>query len=593
MSGFQPSITIQDAIDRVQRNEYLLPAFQREFKWSTNQIENLFDSIMREYPISSMLFWKVRGDTKTEFKFYRFLDKYVEIHETHNKPMNTDNLNDFYAILDGQQRLTALNIGLRGTFAYKKQYLSRKNTPRSFPDMTLYLDIAKTHEEDESENKYRFRFIENNATNTEDLYKKDDAIWFKVGRILSLNRKEDYNIDDFIEDNNLSKESKDIIRLLYYSIHEAKVINYYKEEDQIPDKAVDIFVRINSGGTGLSFADILFTIAIADWRNVDARTEINELIDSINNDGFNIDKEYVLKSFLYLHHKDIKSKVNSFNREFIKKIEENWSKIRDSIINLFELMKVYGLNNHTLAANNATLPILYYLYHKDIYNNFSKSVKFKDDRSKMRDWLFATLIRKTFSASSDTRLAQARRVFTKNIVESKIYEDIDSFPSENIVREIRGGFDIGDDYLEELLTIQKGSRYSFAILAMLYPNLDYRNYDFHEDHLHPRSKYNNLPEDVKEKYTWKDYNSIINLQMLDGNENSSKNDASLEEWVNRSINEMSDRENSDTSMLKSDFLKKQLIPDVNLDIMVADKFFEARKELLISRLRKILNLDSS
>ncbi|SFN69662.1 Protein of unknown function DUF262 [Capnocytophaga haemolytica] len=119
MSGFQSPITISQALEHIDRNEYLLPSFQREFVWKSEQIENLFDSLMKGYPISSMLFWKVRGKTKSEFTFYKFLNEYRQWYKVHNEHISTDRLNDFYAILDGQQRLTALYIGLCGSYAYK------------------------------------------------------------------------------------------------------------------------------------------------------------------------------------------------------------------------------------------------------------------------------------------------------------------------------------------------------------------------------------------------------------------------------------------------------------------------------------------
>ena len=69
MSGFQSPITISNAIDRITRNEFLLPAFQREFVWNSDQIEKLFDSLMQGYPISSRLFWKVREIRNQIFVF--------------------------------------------------------------------------------------------------------------------------------------------------------------------------------------------------------------------------------------------------------------------------------------------------------------------------------------------------------------------------------------------------------------------------------------------------------------------------------------------------------------------------------------------
>ena len=75
MAGFQSPITIAEAIEHIRKNEYLLPAFQRDFVWTSDQIERLFDSLMKGYPISSMLFWKVKGETKTDFRFYKFFSQ--------------------------------------------------------------------------------------------------------------------------------------------------------------------------------------------------------------------------------------------------------------------------------------------------------------------------------------------------------------------------------------------------------------------------------------------------------------------------------------------------------------------------------------
>ncbi|MGL4561698.1 MAG: DUF262 domain-containing protein, partial [Brevinema sp.] len=105
---FKPPITIKQALDRISRNEMLLPAFQREFVWFPEQIANLFDSIMKDYPFSSLLFWKVKGNNKREYQFYPFVKSYREFFYTFEDKIETENINDFHAILDGQQRLTSL-----------------------------------------------------------------------------------------------------------------------------------------------------------------------------------------------------------------------------------------------------------------------------------------------------------------------------------------------------------------------------------------------------------------------------------------------------------------------------------------------------
>jgi uncharacterized protein with ParB-like and HNH nuclease domain len=72
--AFQAPITIANALEKIQRQEYLLPAIQREFAWSRNQIRRLFDSLMIGYPVGSFLFWEVEAENSHEFIFYKFMD---------------------------------------------------------------------------------------------------------------------------------------------------------------------------------------------------------------------------------------------------------------------------------------------------------------------------------------------------------------------------------------------------------------------------------------------------------------------------------------------------------------------------------------
>lgn len=119
-SGFAKPITIKEAIDKIVAREYLIPAIQRKFVWSSYQIEVLFDSIMRGYPINSFMFWEINtDDLKNTFKFYQFLTEYRQFFKEDNIDIDTKGNKDFYAIIDGQQRLTSLYIGLKGSYAYK------------------------------------------------------------------------------------------------------------------------------------------------------------------------------------------------------------------------------------------------------------------------------------------------------------------------------------------------------------------------------------------------------------------------------------------------------------------------------------------
>lgn len=580
MAGFQSPITIAQAIERIHRNEYLLPAFQRDFVWSAEQIEKLFDSLMKGYPISSMLFWKVKGGTKTDFRFYKFLSAFIQYHRICNDPIPTDNINDFYAVLDGQQRLTSLYIGLCGSYAYKDYRKRWDYSEYNFPTRHLYFNISRKYTREESDREFIFSFVDKNISKENDLFiDKSNEKWFRVGKILALHQDYNYGIDEFAEDNNIDKESKRLLRLLDNVIHTKLNINFYEEDEQKPDKAVNIFIRINSGGTALSFSDILMSIAIANCKQMDAKTEIKNLVEHVRSKGFNISHDFILKSFLYLYHKDVRSLITSFNLGFIELVENNWTRIRDAVSNLFDLLRSFGLTDFTMTSYNAAMPILYYLYHKGIYQDFYKKIGNREDCEIIKKWLFSILLRRAFGASADSVLAQSRRAYTTDITGSYIKETVTLFPATEINSEIRKLSDVGDDFIEDLLYSQKDSRYSFPILAMLYPDLDYRNNNFHQDHLHPASAYNDLEEKDKEKYGWQVYNSILNLQMLDANENESKNAKPLEKWVSEQTRNKDMRK----------FMEDHLIPDTDLSLSNFSDFIEKRKAMLVQRIRKMIN----
>lgn len=201
------------------------------------------------------------------------------------------------------------------------------------------------------------------------------------------------------------------------------------------------------------------------------------------------------------------------------------------------------------------------------------------------------LILKPFGGSGDTVLANMRKAFVKEFKqENKKYfdENIDTFPLKKIEKEAKYSQVIDEEFLEnEIMWRRKNSAEAFAILSFLYPNLDYKNNSFHKDHLHPTNSYKEYEKIGKIKKSkdqnynylaFEVYDSLPNLQMYDANKNMSKNDKSLEQWVQESCG--NDRKG---------FLAKHLIPDIDLSLENFDDFYEARKVLLIKKLKEILN----
>jgi len=582
--SFQKPITIKEAIKNIESNKYLLPAIQREFVWSHTKIEWLFDSIMRNYPISSFLFWQVEGETKKGYRFYKFINEYREYFKTHNEEISTDGISDFKAILDGQQRLTSIYIGLKGSYAYKIYRRKWENNEWSIPTRHLYLNISNELKDEEDGRVYEFKFLKKDDTKEKNIYIDNKSIlWFKVGAI--LNYEDEEKFDNFVE-NLESRFARKAIRQLRRTIIEKDIINYFLEKDQDLDKALNIFIRINSGGEPLNFSDLIMSIAVASWKNMDARQAIHNLVDNIRDKGFSISKDFILKVFLYLYSKDIKFKVKNFSTENAEEFEQQWDKIRNSILEVFDLVKSFGFTDYTLTSKNVLIPIIYYIFHRNIYNNFSSKTEYKKDREIIRKWLHVILIKRVFGGSSDNILSQVRNAFTDNFEKRKIKDEITEFPVSIINSKIKKDTSISDDFIQELLCTQKDDKYAFSILSLLYPNLDYRNNNFHKDHLHPISIFteeyiSNLEIDDEYKYGYYHpcvYNGIYNLQMLDANENMSKNDKSLEEWVEQ------ETKNQD----RKQFLDNHLIPDTDLSIENFCHFIDEREKILIGQLKKIL-----
>ena len=104
--GYQTPVTIVQMLGGLRDRQFVLPDIQREFVWSEDQIAELFDSLMRGYPIGTFLFWKLDAAAAVGPEFYEFITDYSEL--TPHNPRVNDPASPVTAVLDGQQRLRAV-----------------------------------------------------------------------------------------------------------------------------------------------------------------------------------------------------------------------------------------------------------------------------------------------------------------------------------------------------------------------------------------------------------------------------------------------------------------------------------------------------
>ena len=574
-SSFKYPITISDAIANIEARKFLLPAIQRKFVWSSDQIEVLFDSIMRNYPINSFMMWNVTSDkTKNSYKFYEFLKEYRAFFNDENPFINTKGYDDFLAVIDGQQRLTSLYLGLKGTYAYKMPRKRWKDNEESLPTRKLYINVSsQLSKDDERKMIYDFKFLSEDDVSrlspTEDLFLVND---------IYLYRNQDA-LEDYLASRQWNNKSfaKATIRKLREVIFKDKLINYYQEENQDIDTVLDIFIRTNSGGEPLSYSNLLMSITTANWER-DARKEFKALVDAVYANNFIISADLILKCCLVLFNENIKFQVTNFDADSVRVFDKNWDRIRKCIEVAFELLKKWGFNDSSLRAKNAIIPIVYYIFYKKIEDEILKDHIHQDEKKSIRKWLCISLLKGVFGGQSDSVLSGIRKVLKANI-------ENNTFPFEQIKSEFANNdaksLSLSDEVIEDILKTQKDAPNCYAILALLYSHLQYDTVAYHKDHLHPASKFDKLKEsdfsDPDKYHFYKNpdnWNSILNLQLLSGSSNESKNDEDLVEWVNT----------------KEIDLESHLIPkDVSLEFQDFETFISERKKLLTRSIKSIID----
>lgn len=520
------SKSIRDTIDELNRT-YFLPAIQREFVWEPERIERLFDSIMGDYPIGSFLFWKVKEENKNDWTCYIFIHNYDEEHP-HNDVANLSGVNkDIYLILDGQQRLTSLNVGLRGSYRYF-YYRWRKQVLH----LNLLKPIGKS-EIDPEELEYEFEFRDNTDTQ-----EPEKELWYKVGRILDYEDSEDAKTAIESEISHLDQErqsnARKLVGQLHSRIHTYKLINYYEEKSQDYDKVVQVFIRANTGGKQLEYADILLSTATAKWKNLNAREEIEKFTDNINatGPGYSFGKDFVLKGCLYLTDGlPIKYQVKNFNKPNLEKIEANWLTITKGLEDSVKLISRYGFSNKNITSTNALLPIAYYLSRHSRQNYIDSSDR-QDvkNQNKIQQWLISVLLKNAFGGSSDTSLENLRK-------ELIAINDYTTFQPGRLSAALGITSDFSSDEILKILNHGYGTRYSYLVLSLLYPDRDWKGNNHHEDHIFPKSEFTQAKlrsrkydDPTIEKYL-SHYNTVLNLQLLTPSENQEKNAKDFDAWI--------------------------------------------------------------
>ncbi len=273
----------------------------------------------------------------------------------------------------------------------------------------------------------------------------------------------------------------------------------------------------------------------------------------------------MLKTCLLLISKDTTFELKNFNKKNIKKIEENWEKITDSIYNAAKLLETFGYAGYLGSAYIlSSLAYFYFLNSKMNENDKEQALKFVRNAQ----------ITSYFTPSTDTKLS----AIAHSIKEARTFEAF----NDNLAKHQTWPLKITNDAIEEMMC-SSSHALVFPILQILYPNLNYKTTTFHIDHIYPKSKFKKNKKLNKDFYGWRDY--LFNLQLLEGAENKAKKDKDPEVWLKE--------EYKDEQAIEEYKKRNYIDPTLKLEWENIEDFREKREEVIITKLKEVLLPKSS
>lgn len=536
-------ITIKQLVgDHGLNYDIFLPAIQRPFVWLDNpseiKIENLFDSLLKGYPIGSFLLWRVYSKDIKDMRIETFTRNY-DSECPYNKLQRGDFSNDHNdLVLDGQQRLTALYIGLAGSRKIKR----RKN--KQTEEEELYINLDQLPDPNIPNSSYRLKFL----TQKDFIkYTQKNEHWYKCKDILTVT--ESFALSDIYPGN------KNAYQILHKLLDVVNREYSFPEYELTPDTAVEIFSRINKGGEPLEKTDLLMSFIAAKFKESDIKAEIQDFVQNLADNGF---KQFGCESFLtacmVLANNQTKFSVSDFTPNAVSKIEQNWDKIISSINKTIEKLKDNGYAESKISTN-IIISLAFAAY---------KGLLQKASESDILDFIRRAQFTSFFDSRTDSQLKKIIDVLEQSINFGSALNELQN-----------QDFQVSTQDIEDLVenTDYKKSATAYTVLQLLFGTSDGIK-DI--DHIYPESQFYNRTHTRKK-------DKLFNLQFLsrEGNRGKKK-DLEPQQWLDNNYPNQHDQDN---------FRKANLLPDFPLTWQNVEKFEDERKKLLINTLKEKFGLN--
>jgi hypothetical protein len=264
---------ISTILDHIDNGHMALPEFQRGYVWNRDQVKGLFDSLYRRHPVGGLLVWATESKGAIHRGTGALAPGVVKL------------------LLDGQQRMTSLYGVVRG------------KAPKFFDGNAKAFTGLMFHLEEQEFAFYQPKKMDGDPRwiDVTDLYKRGTAGLSSFVTVFSGNPELAPRVGDYVA--RLSQ----LLSITEIELHIEEVTG----ADKSLDVVVDIFNRVNSGGTKLSKGDLALAKICADWP--EARDTMKSYLKTWDQAGFHFNLDWLLRSmnttitgeakFQYLHDK--------------------------------------------------------------------------------------------------------------------------------------------------------------------------------------------------------------------------------------------------------------------------------------------------
>jgi len=529
---------INQLIDDIRIQDLVLPEFQREYVWSREQAKQLIVSLMKNYPVGSLLFWKTNDPP-----------------ELKNLDALPEKLGAIHIILDGQQRLTTLYMLATGEVP---PYYTAKDITTDPRDLYFNLDDGDFQYYQASRMKDNprwksvvecFNGVEINVFQIAKQHAASDAQAFELAQR--------YN-------NNLNRLRQ--IREMDVPVQTVPV-------HATIDESIDIFDRVNSQGTKLTDAELALTHITGKWPQ--ARREMKTRVDDLATRNFYFDLTFMTRALTGVVTR--RALFEQIHKQPKKELLEGWTKLTQILDYLTAMLPEHAKIHSTEDVNttNAFIPIVVYLSLHDAHFPNQASL------NQAIHWLYAALTWSRYTAQTDQRLEQDVSLVVRHDSPWQVL-------CEQIVDQ-RGRIEVKASDLEGRWAQHPLYRITYVI-AKTQGAVDWFNgmplgvthsktYRLHSHHIFPTSVLYKTSFDSDNHLHRKSVNEIANRAFLTADTNLDLSNACPEEYFPQ------------VEEKYPGALSKQFIP-MNPDLWRVDRyldFLQARRELIACKINEYMS----